>query len=160
MSDSASVIEDDCDPEPVDKPSDPEPPVKRVPDKLPVAVPVEFVPDKPPADVPMTNTTKTRVSDDLPTADPVPVKVSDKPPAADTVPVSDKPPVSRTADTASAKVSDKPPVDDDVPASKPVRSSVTAKVFLVLVFLRLLSIFLFRTLVRLAKIGTPKVRLI
>ena len=129
VSDSATVIEDDCDPEPVDKPSDPEPPVKRVPDKLPVAVPVEFVPDKPPVDVSMTNTTKTSVSDDLPTADPVPVKVSDKPPAADTVPVSDKPPVSPTADTASAKVSDKPPVDDDVPMSKPVRSSVTAKVF-------------------------------
>ena len=48
VSDSATVIEDDCDPKPVDKPSDPEPPVKRVPDKLPVAVPVEFVPDKPP----------------------------------------------------------------------------------------------------------------
>ena len=129
VSDSATVIEDECDPEPVDKPSDPEPPVKRVPGKLPVAVPVEFVPDKPPVDVPMTNTTKTRVSDDLPTADLVPVKVSDKPPAADTVSVSDKPPVSPTADTASAKVSDKPPVDDDVPMSKPVRSSVTAKVF-------------------------------
>ena len=40
MSDSDTVIEDDCDPEP-DKPSDPEPPVKRVPDKLPVALPVE-----------------------------------------------------------------------------------------------------------------------
>ena len=129
VSDSATVIEDDCDPEPVDKPSDPEPPVKRVPDKLPVAVPVEFVPDKPPVDVSMTNTTKTRVPDKLPTADPVPVEVSDKPPAADMVPASDKPPVSPTADTASAKVSDKPPVDDDVPMSKPVRSSVTAKVF-------------------------------
>ena len=129
VSDSATVIEDDCDPEPVDKPSDSEPPVKRVPDKLPVAVPVEFVPDKPPVDVSMTNTTKTRVSDDLPTADPVPVKVSDKPPAADTAPFSDKPPVSPTADTASTKVSDKPPVDDDVPMSKPIRSAVTARVF-------------------------------
>ena len=96
-----------------------------VPDKLPTADPVSVeVSNKPPADVPMTNTTKTRVSDDLPT-----VKVSDKPPAADTVPVSDKPPVSPTAHTASDKVSDKPPVDDDVPMSKPVRSSVTAKVF-------------------------------
>ena len=160
VSDYATVIEDDCDPELVDKPSDPEPPVKCVPDKLPVAVPVEFVPGKPPVDVSMTNTTKTRVSDDIPTAYPVPVKVSDKPPAADTAPVSDKPPVSPTADTASAKVSDKPPVDDDAPMSKPVRSAVTAVTFFVLVFLSFLTIFLIRTLVRLAKIGTPKLRLI
>ena len=149
VSDSATVIEADCDPEPVDKPSDPEPPVKCVPGKLPVAVPVEFVPDKPPVDVSMTNTTKTRVPDKLSTADPVPVEVSnkppadvpmtnttktrvsddltiadpvkvlDKPPAVDTALVSDKPRVSPTADTASAKVSDKPPVDDDEPMSKP-----------------------------------------
>ena len=135
----------------------PEPPVKCVPDKLPVAVPVEFVPDRPPVDVSMTNTTKTRVSDDLAIADPVPVKVLDKPPAADTALVSDKLPVSPTADTASAKVTDKPPMDDDEPMSKPVRSSVTAKVFCIRLSK---TIFLFRTLVRLARIGTPKLRLI
>ena len=75
MSDSATVIGDECDPEPVDKPSDPEPsanlPVEPAPDKLSLAdlvesvsneVPVDPIPDKQPTDVPMTTTTKTRVS--------------------------------------------------------------------------------------------------
>ena len=108
VSDSATVIEDDCDPEPVDKPSDPEPPVKRVP----VAVPVEFVPDKPPVDVSMTNTAKTRVPDKLPTADPVP-EVSNKPSADVPMTNTTKTGVSDdlpAADPVPVKVSDKPPV--------------------------------------------------
>ena len=73
---SATVIRDECDPEPVDKPSDPEPSanlaVEPAPDKLrSVAdlvesvsnkVPVDPAPDKPPTDLPRTTTTKTRVS--------------------------------------------------------------------------------------------------
>lgn len=120
VSDSATVIEDDCDPEPVDKPSDPQPPVKRVPDKLPVAVPVEFVPDKLPVDVSMTNTTKTCVRDKLPTADPVPVEVSNKPPADVPMTNTTKTRVSDdlpTADPVPVKVSDKPPAADTVSVS-------------------------------------------
>ena len=82
VSDSATVIGDECDPEPVDKPSDPEPsanlpvdPVEPAPDKLSVAdlvesvsnkVPVDPIPDKQPTDVPMTTITKTRVSKSSP----------------------------------------------------------------------------------------------
>ena len=156
-SDSATVIED---PDPVDKSPDPEPTATIEDDRVPETVPVNNSsdPELPSVAVPPT---VVPVSDKPP--DTVPAKVTDEPPVADTVPVSDKPPVSPTADTAPAKVSDKvsdkPPVDDDVSMSKPVRSFVTAKVFCTRLS-RLLTIFLFRTLVRLAKIGTPKLRLI
>ena len=137
VSDSATVIEDDCDPEPVDKPSDPEPPVKRVPDKLPVAVPVEFVPDN------MSDSTI------VPESDPVNIIVAASPvdpvPAADLVdkpPVKDKPLVP-VPDKVPAADPEKPrdktstvATDDDVPMPAPTkprakssRAVVTAKVF-------------------------------
>ena len=137
VSDSATVIKDDCDPEPVDKPSDPGPPVKRVPDKLPVAVPVEFVPDN------MSDSTI------VPESDPVDIIVAASPvdpvPAADLVdkpPVKDKPLVP-VPDKVPAGDPEKPrdktstvATDDDVPMPAPTkprakssRAVVTAKVF-------------------------------
>ena len=137
VSDSATVIEDDCDPEPDDKPSDPGPSVKRVPDKLPVAVPVEFVPDN------MSDSTI------VPESDPVNIIVAASPvdpvPAADLVdkpPVKDKPLVP-VADKVPAADPEKPrdktstvATDDDVPMPAPTkprakssRAVVTAKVF-------------------------------
>ena len=137
VSDSATVIEGNCDPEPVDKPSDPEPPVKRVPDKLPVAVPVEFVPDN------MSDSTI------VPESDPVNIIVAASPvdpvPAADLVdkpPVKDKPLVP-VPDKLPAADPEKPrdktstvATDDDVPMPAPAkprakssRAVVTAKVF-------------------------------
>ena len=122
-SDSTTVIED---PDLVDKPPDPEPTATIEDDRVPETVPVNNSSDPEPPSVAFPPTA-VPVSDKPP--DTVPAKVTDKPPLADTVRVSDKQPISPTADTAPAKVSDKPSVDDDAPMSKPVRSSVTAKVF-------------------------------
>ena len=96
VSDSATVIED---PEPADKPTDPEPSAAIVEDDcVPETVPVNNSSDpEPPFDLPL---------DKLP--DPEPVIATDNPPVP---PTTDKPP------------------DDDVSMPRPARSSVTAKVF-------------------------------